>query len=94
MRTSPQHGRGARQPPVGGQPLLGAIGRLELGEGDRWSGLGRDPVLRELAQTLRHLAAPADAAPAADRVDVDAERARGVEDGRPGRERVRADPTA
>ena len=79
-------GRGARQPAVGGQPLLGPIGRLQLGEGGQVARLGRDPVLRELAQTLRHLAAPADAAPAADRVDVDAERPRGIEDGRPGRE--------
>ena len=65
---------GARQPPVGGQPLLGAIGRLQLGERRQVARLGRDPVLRELAETLRHLAAAADAAPAADRVDVDAER--------------------
>ena len=78
--------RGARQPAVGGQALLRPIGRFQLGEGGQVAGLGRDAVLRELAETLRHLAAAADAAPAADRVDVDAERARGIEDGRPGRE--------
>ena len=48
--------------------------------------LGDDPVLGELAKALGHLAAAADAAPAADRVDVHAERARRVEDRRPGRE--------
>ena len=42
----------------------------------------RDPVLRERPDADRHLAAAADAAPAADRVDVDAERARRVEDRR------------
>ena len=94
MRTSPQTWRGARQAPVGGQPLLVAIGRLERGEGGQVIRLGGDPVLRELAQALRHLAAAADAPPAADRVDVDAERARRVEHGRPGRERGRAGPTA
>ena len=39
-------------------------------------------MLGELAETLGHLAAAADAAPAADRVDVDAQRARGIEHGR------------
>ena len=87
-------GRGARQPPVGGQPLLGPVGRLEVGERRQVAGLGRDAVLRELAEALRHLAAAADPAPAADRVDVDAERAGGVEDGRPGRRTGRAGPTA
>ncbi len=54
--------------------------------GDRWSGARGDAVLGERADARLDLAAAADAAPAADRVDVDAERARGVEDGRARRE--------
>ena len=69
----------ARQAPVGGQALLLAVGRLERGEGRQVVRLGDDPVLGERAETLRHLAATADATPAADRIDVDAERARRVE---------------
>ncbi len=69
----------ARQAPVGGQALLLAVGRLERGEGRQVVRLGDDPVLGKGAQTLRHLAATADAAPAADRIDVDAQRARRVE---------------
>ena len=42
-----------------------------------------DPVLREAADALLDLAAAADAASAADRVDVDAERPGGVQDRRP-----------
>ena len=72
----------ARQPPVGGQALLVAVGRLERRERRQVAGLRDDPVLRELAETLGHLAAAADPAPAADRIDVDAERARRVEDRR------------
>ena len=48
--------------------------------GDRCSGRGLDPVLRERADALLDLAAAADPAPAADRVDVDAERPGRVED--------------
>ncbi len=77
------HLRGARQPPVGGQALVVAIGGLEGGERGQVPRLGDDAVLRELAEALGHLAAAADPAPAADRVDVDPERARGVEDRRP-----------
>ena len=74
-----QRGR-ARQATVGGQALVGAVGGFQLGEGGQVVGCRSDAVLRELAEALRHLAAPADPAAATDRVDVHAERARGVED--------------
>src|SRR3954451_17773446 len=76
----------AGQPPVRRKTLLLAVGRLEDSERRQVSGLGDDPVLRELAETLGHLAAAADAAPATHGVDVHAERARRVEDRRPRRE--------
>ncbi len=74
----------ARQAPVVGQAGFGAVGRLELAEWREVVGLGHDPVLGECPQPLAHLAAPADPASAADRIDVDAERARRVEDRGPG----------
>ena len=76
----------ARQAPVRRQALLVAVGRLERSERREVPGLGHDAVLRELAESLGHLAAAADAAPAADRIDVHAERARRVEDRGPGLE--------
>src|SRR3954468_21806417 len=89
----------ARQPPVRRKTLLLAVGRLEDSERRQVSGLGDDPVLRELAETLGHPpglrhppnprgpgAAPEDAAPATHGVDVHAERPRRVEDRRPRRE--------
>src|SRR6476661_1431537 len=45
-----------------------------------------DPVLGELTQALRHLATTTDPASPADRVDVDAERTRRIEDRRALRE--------
>ncbi len=77
---------GAGEAAVVGQALLVAVGRLQLRERREVAGRGRDPVLGELAEALGHLAAAADAAPAAHRVDVDAERARRVEDRGAGRE--------
>ncbi len=69
-----------------------ATGRLEaatvavlhLGAGERRQVFGArlDPVLGEAAHALLDLAAAADPAPPADRVDVDAEPARRVQDGR------------
>ena len=74
----------ARQAPVGGQGMLGAVGRLQLRGRGKVVGRGGDPVLRERSEARGHGTATADPAPAADRVDVDAERTSRVEDGGPG----------
>ena len=57
--------------------------------GERWPSRRLDAVLRERAHGRHDLAAAADATPAADGVEVDAERARGIED-----RRARLEPTA
>ena len=75
-------GRGAGQPPVGAEALVGSIGRLEVREPRQVIRPGGDAVLRERPDALRHLAAAADPAPAAHRIDVDTEGARRVEDRR------------
>ncbi len=63
--------------------------------GDRLLGRGRDPVLRERPHSRRRdLAAAADAASAADRIDVDAERPGRIEDAWSPPARGRAGPTA
>ena len=66
-----------------GQALVGAVLRLDGVERAQVLRPRFDPVLGERADALLDLAAAADPAPAADRVDVDAECARRVEDGRP-----------
>ena len=63
----------ARQASVRGQPLLGAVGRFEVGEPGQVFGLRGDAELGELADPLGHLAAAADAAPTTDRIDVHAQ---------------------
>ena len=77
-----QHAGGTGEPPAGGERLAPRIGRLDLGEGREVLVQGRDAVLGELALAEGHLAAPANAAAAAHRIDVDAERARGAQDRR------------
>ena len=74
---------GTRQPASLGEPLLAVVLGLALGRRGQVVGAGSDAVLGERAERRHDLAATAEAAPATDRVDVDAERARGVEDRRP-----------
>ncbi len=73
--------RRAAQAAVRGEPVDPGVLGLDLRGWRQVVGERRDPVLGERAETLAHLAAPADPASAADRVDVDAERSCGVEDG-------------
>ncbi len=73
---------GAGKPPPGFHGLAGDIGLLDLGEGREVVGARDDAVLGELALDLRHLAAAADAAATAHGINVDAERARGLQDRR------------
>ena len=68
--------RRARQPTPGRQRLGGAVGLLDGAVAAEVVGVRAHAVLGKLALGHHHLAAPADAAPAADRVDVDAERSR------------------
>ena len=64
-----------RQPPVGGEGVHGAVGRLELRGRGQVRRVGGDAVLGKRAEARRDRAAAADPAGAADGVDVDAERA-------------------
>ncbi len=73
--------RAGEAPPLV-QPLALAVASLDLGEGAEMRCARHDAVLRELALGEVHLAAPADAAPAAHGIDVDAERARRLQHGR------------
>ena len=70
------------EPAVRGEAIAFAVALLGLGERDQVVGRARDPVLRERAAHRHHLAAPADPAAPADRVEVDAERTGGVEHAR------------
>ena len=74
--------RRAAEPAAGGEPLVGRVGALDRADRREMRGGGGDRVLRVLALADLDLAAPADAAAAADGVDVDAEPAGRVEHGR------------
>ncbi len=74
-------GRCAAQATIGGKAVDQAILRLDLGRGREVLGQRGDAELGERADPGADLAAAADPPAAADRVDVDTERARGVEDG-------------
>jgi hypothetical protein len=69
----------AAEPPVGGQPAAVAVAALRLAERRQVRGAGRDAELGVGALADRDLAAPADPPPGADRVEVGAEPAGGVE---------------
>jgi hypothetical protein len=75
----------AREAAAFGEALLGPVGRFDGIERREVLRARLDAVLREAANALLDLASTADAAPAADRVDIDSERPRGIEDGRLGR---------
>ncbi len=77
---------GAGEAPLVSEALAVAVSGLDRAERRQVVGRRDDPVLGELADALLHLAAAADPAPAADRVDVDAELPRGIQDGRAGTE--------
>ena len=77
---------GAAEPAAGREPAVARVGALDVAHRREVLGGGGDAVLRELALAHLDLAAAADAAPAADGIDVDAEPARRVEDGRAGLE--------
>ena len=79
--------RGATEPATGGQGPIARIGLLDPAHGGQRRRVAGDPVLRVLALAHRDLATPADPATTADRVEVDPERAGGVEHGRADRHR-------
>ena len=72
--------RRAAQPPALGQRAAGGVARLLLARRAQVLRRALDPELGEVAGTRLHLAAAAEAAAAADRIEIDAERACGVED--------------
>jgi hypothetical protein len=74
---------GAREPSPGGQPALLAVLRFDGVERRQVLRPRLDPVLGKAPDALLDLAAAADAASAADGVDVDAQGPRGVQYGRP-----------
>ena len=71
------------EPPVVGEAAVGGVRLLDLVDRGEMRGGRGDAVLRVLALGHLDLAAAADAAASADRVEVDAEAARGVEHRRP-----------
>ena len=93
MTTSPRTWAAQPSRRSCGEALELAVLRLDRAERGQVVGRGGDPVLGELADALLDLAAAADPAAAADRVDVDAEPAGGVEHGRARRRTGRAGPT-
>ena len=84
-RVAEKPGRTA-QPAVIGEAARRAVLLLDRAPGRQVLRQRRDAVLREGAQALDDLAPAAQPAPTAGGIDVDAERAPGVQDGRAGRE--------
>src|SRR5439155_7022666 len=82
-RIAPEVGDAA-EPAALTQSLGRAVLLLDRAERGQMIHCRRDPVLGELANALLDLTTAADPSAAADRIDVDAEPARGVEHGRPG----------
>src|SRR6188472_1362646 len=82
--------RSAAEAPARGEAAVGRVEPLRLGLRRQRLARAGDPVLRVLALGDAHLAAPADPAAAARRVEVDPESARGVEHRRPARHRSAA----
>ncbi len=76
------HLRAAGQAAAFGERLGGAIGFLYGGNGRHMRGTGDNAVFGEFAFGHQHLAAPANTAPTAHRIDVDTERAPGLQQGR------------
>ena len=74
---------------AGGQAAQLVVALLDLGEFRDMRAARGDAVLGEFAFAHVDLAAPADGAPAADRVDVDAQRARRLSTGVPSGKRPR-----
>ncbi len=74
--------RGAAETAARGKAPVGGVGVLDLAHGGEVRGSRDDRVLGMLALAHLHLAAPADAATAADGVDVDPEPPRRLEHGR------------
>ena len=74
--------RVASEPAVGRQAVALAVPLLGLGERDQVVGRARQPVLRERPLHRHHLAAAADPTAPTHRVEVDAERAGGVQHAR------------
>ena len=81
-----QEPRLAAEAALAAEPAAAAIALLDLAERRDVVVRRADAVLGELALGDRHLAAPAQAAAAAHRIDVDAERARDLEQRRAERE--------
>ena len=75
------HQRTAGQAAAFGQRLGGAIGFFYGGNGRHMRGTGDNAVLGEFTFGHQHLAAAANTAPAADGIDVDTERAPGLQQG-------------
>ena len=70
----------AAKPPAGGErSALRGVAGLDLSRWRHMIGAGMNGVLGEIALGDVDLTAAADAAPAADRIEIDAERARGFE---------------
>jgi hypothetical protein len=77
------HARHAPEAAVAREPAIRLVRALDLGHVREVRPRRRDPVLRVLALVDGDLAPPADPASPAHGVEVDAERAGRVEDGRP-----------
>ena len=73
-----QDARRTAEAPSRREPAFGRVRALDVADRGQMRGGGDDRVLRVLALAHLDLAAPADAATAADGVDVDAEASRGL----------------